>query len=67
MRKSCFIRKLRDLFITFENAKLNKQKKEEILYGAPKNDLFCIKNLEEDTGYKPLKTFDKFAFEFFNK
>lgn len=60
-------RKLKDLFITFENAKLNKQENQEILYSAPKNDLFCIKNLEEDTSYKPLKTFDKFAFEFFNK
>ena len=60
-------RKLRDLFITFENAKLNKQENQEILYSAPKNNLFCIKNLVEDTSYKPLKTFDKFAFEFFNK
>lgn len=62
-----FPKTLKDIFITFEEAKLKKHKSHEILYESPYNDLFCINNLEKDIGYKPTKTFNKFSFEFFNK
>ena len=62
-----FPRKLKDIFITFEKAKLNQPESQKLLYESSKHDLFCIKNLEKDIGYKPKTIFNKFAFEFFNK
>ena len=62
-----FPRQLKDIFLTFEKAKLKQPEIQEILYEPTKNDLFCINNLEKDIGYKPKKIFNKFAFDFFNK
>lgn len=62
-----FPRQLKDIFITFEKAKLNHHESQKLIYETSKNDLFCTNNLEKDIGYKPKKFFNKFAFEFFNK
>lgn len=58
-------RTLKDIFNTFEAAKLNKSINEQKCKKSIFNDLFETSSLIEDIGYKPTKTFNNFALEFF--
>ena len=58
-------RTLKDIFNTFEAAKLNKSINEQKFKKSIFNDLFETSSLIEDIGYKPIKTFNNFSLEFF--
>ena len=58
-------RKLKDIFSTFKAAKLNLSIPEENCQKSMFNDLFDTSSLIKDIGYKPSKTFNKFALDFF--
>ena len=60
-----FPRKLNDIFNIFKAAKLNLSIPEENCKNSIFNDLFDTSSLIKDIGYKPSKTFNKFALEFF--
>ena len=58
-------RTLKNTFNTFKAAKLNKSINEDKYEKSIFNNLFDTSSLIEDIGYKPTKTFNDFALEFF--
>lgn len=58
-------RRLEDIFNTFKAAKLNESIDKDDFAKSPFYDLFDTSSLIKDIGYKPTKTFNKFALEFF--